>query len=575
MIIKLIGDDWLPEDNLVISAQDDEKPQLMMAKLQKKLGVKRIEDFKIYVADGRKCNYKRPVERGMMWKEAGVGHLTTIYFTKKPPPAESTAGPNALQHDEPAALEAVDSIGLPLGPFSTRPPPPPQRTTQAPPPTPYKAPPSPSAVSVKPLASTSDPIALIGPAPAPPPPRLFGVKLPAPIPRDVAAPSFEEVEAADVVQPALSAYPGAAQPLDEQATLRYIPSAVIVSEPPRASLTDLLESTSSIMGHGPQASFDLKSPPTAPSEPTVSAAAAFLKSTSSIMGATPQASFDLKSPPTPPPPTPPSEPTVSAAAADQQSKTFIPLTRPPSSQLKQEPIVLGVPSTLHPSFSSAQPQESATMKTQPPAARIAEHPIVAASCPEDNGASHFGSTPFATVPVPRDAKEEAARSAVLSPQPSLVLQQSAQFSPAPHQGILSPSMAASSLIPARSDNFSRQSDVSAQFLGGERFPGASSSEGLLLERIRELEMDVARLRQTSTVGAFGDVGDEHVRALAESQVDILGRFAQRKRTAAASVVSLYEFAHAQVSSAKQRAMMASNIEITTRSPAKKPLYKYK
>ncbi|ORC91010.1 uncharacterized protein TM35_000074340 [Trypanosoma theileri] len=87
MIIRLIGDNWIPEDKVLVSVREDDEVKASLPNIMKKLAIKRMEEYKLYhVRDGRKCDYERPIHLKYTWKQFGFSTGGLIYLSKKEPP---------------------------------------------------------------------------------------------------------------------------------------------------------------------------------------------------------------------------------------------------------------------------------------------------------------------------------------------------------------------------------------------------------------------------------------------------------------------------------------------------------
>ena len=585
MIIKLIGDDWVPEDNLVMAVVEDERPQSSMAKLQKKLGVKRIEDFKMFVAEGRKCDFSRSLKKDASWKEQGVVQLTTIYFTKKSPPKEV---------DEPLPLETVDSLGIPVMPVATPPPPPP-----LPPPPPQPAmPETAAALTAKVLPR---PPANTPPPPPPPhplhasavlwkesasenavpekrsdsePQRLFGLKTLTPPAKSVQAPAFEEVEVN--------------QPPDEKPILRH-DSLMKGSETANrgASLSDLLDKTMSsgvfekethssessekkelhrdvFVNEPGNAPVPLTSdhnviPPNGQRLPSPSVEvkkrddaavgeSASLKEERQVAlsagahfsNASLRSNWNTR-------------PHLSIAVTKPPSRTHTPDLQTVHRELQEVSVPVAIEQVTHslqePSMTSAQ------LKMSIP---IGQTSFILAEDLQNRSATTTAITDeIVEMPLSHSPKG----SAIFAQPPESLEIGGQSFSPSFPQNLVKHATAPFS--PSSVANVAPQ-----------HVPVAALAEERLLARIHELEQDVARLR-SNQLSEFGGLVDDRVRSLAVSQVDLLGRFVQKKRSAAANVVALYEFAHAHVSNVRERTVKIDSFDYLKKSPTEKPLYKYK
>ncbi|ESS63643.1 hypothetical protein TCDM_08460 [Trypanosoma cruzi Dm28c] len=86
MIIRIIGDSWVPEDKVLISVREDNEIKSSLPNIMKKLLIKRISGYKFYHTIGeRKCDYGRPIDTHSTWKQIGVSSGSCIYLTKKEP----------------------------------------------------------------------------------------------------------------------------------------------------------------------------------------------------------------------------------------------------------------------------------------------------------------------------------------------------------------------------------------------------------------------------------------------------------------------------------------------------------
>ncbi|EKF37960.1 hypothetical protein MOQ_001844 [Trypanosoma cruzi marinkellei] len=86
MIIRIIGDSWVPEDKVLISVREDNEIKSSLPNIMKKLLIKRISGYKFYHTIGeRKCDYGRPIDTHSTWKGIGVSSGSCIYLTKKEP----------------------------------------------------------------------------------------------------------------------------------------------------------------------------------------------------------------------------------------------------------------------------------------------------------------------------------------------------------------------------------------------------------------------------------------------------------------------------------------------------------
>ncbi|RNF16670.1 uncharacterized protein Tco025E_05139 [Trypanosoma conorhini] len=86
MIIRLIGDSWVPEDKLLISVREDSEIKASLPNIMKKLLIKRIGEYKLYYTIGeRKCDYARLIDTYSTWKELGISGGSVIYLSKKEP----------------------------------------------------------------------------------------------------------------------------------------------------------------------------------------------------------------------------------------------------------------------------------------------------------------------------------------------------------------------------------------------------------------------------------------------------------------------------------------------------------
>ncbi|KEG09704.1 hypothetical protein DQ04_04791070 [Trypanosoma grayi] len=114
MIIRIIGDNWVPEDKVLISVREDDAVSSSLPNIMKKLSIKRMGDFKVYHAvRERKCDYDRPIDYKCTWRQLGISGGSAIYLSKKEPPSLEEA-PTAADNEQNKKQNEGASVDVPL-----------------------------------------------------------------------------------------------------------------------------------------------------------------------------------------------------------------------------------------------------------------------------------------------------------------------------------------------------------------------------------------------------------------------------------------------------------------------------
>lgn len=125
MIIRIIGDEWFPEDKIVISVNDEQPVKQCLPQIMKKLGISNIKEYALSHVDGRKADMSKQIDAEKTWKTQGVVQGMMIYIRKRGENEPSSAAQAEEKNEAPpsvpvpATVSATESAQVQLPPPTT------------------------------------------------------------------------------------------------------------------------------------------------------------------------------------------------------------------------------------------------------------------------------------------------------------------------------------------------------------------------------------------------------------------------------------------------------------------------